>query len=103
MFCLHSPCLRAPLRNRFLHSLTTWSLGSSTLVRGFSNRADMSDLFVELTAPNGRKYTQPRGLFINNEFVPSKSGETITSINPRYQSQGVEFPTANRSAAMRAR
>lgn len=44
----------------------------------------MSDLFVELTAPNGRKYTQPRGLFINNEFVKSKSGETITSINPRY-------------------
>ncbi|KAF2271644.1 aldehyde dehydrogenase-like protein [Westerdykella ornata] len=42
----------------------------------------MSDLFVELTAPNGRKYTQPRGLFINNEFVKSKSGETITSINP---------------------
>jgi aldehyde dehydrogenase (NAD+) len=44
----------------------------------------MSDLFVELTAPNGRKYQQPRGLFINNEFVKSKSGETITSINPRY-------------------
>jgi aldehyde dehydrogenase (NAD+) len=43
----------------------------------------MSDLLVELTAPNGRKYKQPRGLFINNEFVASKSGETITSINPR--------------------
>lgn len=43
----------------------------------------MSDLFVELTAPNGHKYKQPRGLFINNEFVKSKSGETITSINPR--------------------
>lgn len=42
----------------------------------------MSDLFVELTAPNGKKYTQPRGLFINNEFVKSKSGETITSISP---------------------
>ncbi|KAF2709749.1 aldehyde dehydrogenase-like protein [Pleomassaria siparia CBS 279.74] len=42
----------------------------------------MSDLFVELTAPNGRKYSQPRGLFINNEFVKSKSGETISTINP---------------------
>ncbi|KAF2786179.1 aldehyde dehydrogenase-like protein [Melanomma pulvis-pyrius CBS 109.77] len=42
----------------------------------------MSDLFVELTAPNGVKYSQPRGLFINNEFVKSKSGETITTINP---------------------
>ncbi|KAH7405843.1 aldehyde dehydrogenase-like protein [Phaeosphaeria sp. MPI-PUGE-AT-0046c] len=47
----------------------------------------MSDLFVELTAPNGRKYQQPRGLFINNEFVKSKSGETITSINPSDESE----------------
>ena len=42
----------------------------------------MADLSVELTAPNGRKYTQPIGLFINNEFVKSKSGEKITTINP---------------------
>jgi aldehyde dehydrogenase (NAD+) len=42
----------------------------------------MSDLSVELTAPNGRKYTQPLGLFVNNEFFKSKSGEKITSINP---------------------
>ncbi|KAI4122646.1 MAG: hypothetical protein LQ338_005694 [Usnochroma carphineum] len=41
-----------------------------------------SDLSVELTAPNGHKYTQPTGLFINNDFVKSKSGEKITSINP---------------------
>lgn len=44
----------------------------------------MSNLSVQLTAPNGRSYTQPIGLFINNEFVPSKSGEKITSINPSY-------------------
>lgn len=43
----------------------------------------MSSLSVDLTAPNGRKYTQPIGLFINNEFVPSKSGEKLASINPR--------------------
>jgi len=47
----------------------------------------MSGLFVELTAPNGRKYSQPRGLFINNEFVKSRSGETITSINPSDESE----------------
>ena len=41
-------------------------------------------LSVELTAPNGRKYTQPQGLFINNEFVAAKSGEKIVSINPTY-------------------
>ncbi|PLN82410.1 aldehyde dehydrogenase [Aspergillus taichungensis] len=42
----------------------------------------MSNLSVQLTAPNGRSYAQPIGLFINNEFVPSKSGEKIASINP---------------------
>lgn len=42
------------------------------------------DLVVELTAPNGRKYQQPTGLFINNEFVKSKSGGKITTINPTY-------------------
>jgi aldehyde dehydrogenase (NAD(P)+) len=46
----------------------------------------MSDLSVQLTAPNGRSYAQPIGLFINNEFVPSKSGEKITTINPSYVS-----------------
>ncbi|KAI4724525.1 aldehyde dehydrogenase-like protein [Aureobasidium sp. EXF-10728] len=40
----------------------------------------MSDLYVDLTAPNGKKYQQPLGLFINNEFVRAKSGATITSI-----------------------
>ncbi|KAL6716442.1 mitochondrial aldehyde dehydrogenase [Lecanora helva] len=42
----------------------------------------MSDLFVNLKAPNGRQYKQPLGLFINNEFVKSSSGDKITSINP---------------------
>lgn len=37
---------------------------------------------VELTAPNGKKWTQPLGLFINNEFVKSSNGQKITSINP---------------------
>ena len=49
--------------------------------RRFSSTT-MSDLSVELIAPNGVKYTQPTGLFINNEWVKSKSGEKITTINP---------------------
>lgn len=44
----------------------------------------MSNISVQLTAPNGRTYTQPIGLFINNEFVPSKSGDKFPSINPSY-------------------
>ncbi|KAK0711200.1 aldehyde dehydrogenase domain-containing protein [Lasiosphaeris hirsuta] len=37
---------------------------------------------VELTAPNGKKWTQPLGLFINNEFVKSNNDSKIVSINP---------------------
>ncbi|KAH7044663.1 aldehyde dehydrogenase domain-containing protein [Macrophomina phaseolina] len=47
----------------------------------------MSDLFTELTAPNGLQYTQPLGLFINNEFVPSKSGKKIASIDPATENE----------------
>ena len=39
-------------------------------------------LDVQLTAPNGRTYKQPTGLFINNEWVKSSNGKTIASINP---------------------
>ncbi|KAI0116975.1 aldehyde dehydrogenase [Daldinia grandis] len=42
----------------------------------------MADLKVDLTAPNGKKFTLPTGLFINNEFVKSSSGAKIASINP---------------------
>ncbi len=49
--------------------------------------ATMSDLTVELTAPNGVKYTQPTGLFINNEWVASSKGNKITSINPTDESE----------------
>ena len=44
----------------------------------------MSDLSIELTAPNGRKYVQPIGLFINNEWVKSSNGQKLTSINPTH-------------------
>lgn len=47
----------------------------------------MSDLVVNLTAPNGTKIELPTGLFINNEFVKAKSGEKITSISPSYVHQ----------------
>ncbi|KAK7187856.1 hypothetical protein DPSP01_010901 [Paraphaeosphaeria sporulosa] len=37
---------------------------------------------IELKAPNGATWTQPTGLFINNEFVAAKSGEMLETINP---------------------
>lgn len=55
----------------------------------------MSDLSVQLTAPNGVTYTQPTGLFINGEFVKAAKGGTITSIDPAL------VPPPPRSPALR--
>ncbi|GLB03126.1 mitochondrial aldehyde dehydrogenase [Aspergillus tubingensis] len=52
-----------------------------------SSSITMSDLSVQLTAPNGRTYAQPVGLFINNEFVASKSGEKFATINPSNEAE----------------
>jgi aldehyde dehydrogenase (NAD(P)+) len=41
-----------------------------------------SDLFVDITLPNGKIYKQPIGLFINNEFVAAKTGEFIETVDP---------------------
>ncbi|SPO06409.1 probable aldehyde dehydrogenase [Cephalotrichum gorgonifer] len=49
---------------------------------------------VELTAPNGTRYTQPTGLFINGEFVNAVKGGTITSEDP-----ATETPIATVQAA----
>ncbi|KAF2859035.1 aldehyde dehydrogenase-like protein [Piedraia hortae CBS 480.64] len=51
-------------------------------------------LTVDLTAPNGTKYTQPIGLFINNEWVPSSNNEKLTSINPTDESEIVSVYAA---------
>src|SRR5277367_2359690 len=37
---------------------------------------------ANITLPSGKKYTQPTGLFINNEFIKAKSGKTFEAINP---------------------
>jgi len=39
-------------------------------------------LFEKITAPNGQKYEQPLGLFINGEVVAASGGKTIASIDP---------------------
>lgn len=62
--------------------LRVWSLSPKTTPSQIVLFGTMGNLSVELTAPNGVKYTQPTGLFINNEFVKATSGQTITSIDP---------------------
>lgn len=54
--------------------------------RPFHSSRIMSDLMLSLTAPNGRQYSQPIGLFINNEFVTSKAGNKFGTISPAYVS-----------------
>ncbi|OKL59291.1 Aldehyde dehydrogenase [Talaromyces atroroseus] len=39
-------------------------------------------LSQEITLPNGIKYEQPLGLFINNEFVKGVDGKTFETVNP---------------------
>lgn len=72
-----SPLSRPPRRIFLLVTLRPFSHNTSQL-----QHSKMADLKVELTAPNGKKITLPTGLFINNEFVKSSSGDKITSINP---------------------
>lgn len=44
----------------------------------------MAQLSVQLTAPNGQTWSQPIGLFINNEFVESQKGDKLVTIDPAY-------------------
>ena len=37
---------------------------------------------IDLALPNGKKYSQPIGLFINNKFVSADSGKKFDTINP---------------------
>jgi aldehyde dehydrogenase (NAD(P)+) len=38
---------------------------------------------LQITLPNGVKYDQPTGLFIDNEFVPA-SGDDFAVVDPTY-------------------
>ncbi|KAF4982066.1 hypothetical protein FZEAL_2253 [Fusarium zealandicum] len=55
----------------------------------------MTGLFVNLEAPNGVKYKQPTGLFINNEFVPGSATQKITSIDPATEKEIATVDAAN--------
>ncbi|KAK2594949.1 mitochondrial aldehyde dehydrogenase [Conoideocrella luteorostrata] len=41
-----------------------------------------SSLEEQLTAPNGKTWTQPLGLFVGNEFTSSTKNKTISTVNP---------------------
>jgi len=89
MSLISLPSLLARQRSIF-SSFRTIALNHSQVTRAttvFIQSRAMASLTVELTAPNGRKYTQPTGLFINNEWVASSKGNKIASINPANESE----------------
>ncbi|KAF3388433.1 Aldehyde dehydrogenase [Penicillium rolfsii] len=59
-------------------------------------------LSVDIVTPNGHRYTQPTGLFINNEFVSASSGQTITSLDPATDKAIATVEAANASDVDRA-
>ncbi|KAG6006655.1 hypothetical protein E4U21_006800 [Claviceps maximensis] len=66
-------CCPAPFRSsRRSRSRSISSSGSGSL----------PESHVHLTAPNGRCWTQPRGLFIDNEFTNPATAGSIATINP---------------------
>lgn len=77
---VHTVPLRPLTRSRCRPSIAP-PLGR-TITTTQKRYSTMSDLYVDLEAPNGVKYKQPTGLFINNEFVPGSSTQKITSIDP---------------------
>lgn len=79
---LRGSCCRLVLVSHVLKSARLFLFPSQLQDCSSSFHNMTSDLFIVLKAPNGREYKQPVGLFINNEFVKSKSEEKITSINP---------------------
>lgn len=58
------------------------SITSRPLLRNTFATRTTEPLSVPLIAPNGLKYNQPTGLFINNTWEPSLGNTKITSINP---------------------
>ncbi|KAI1620193.1 aldehyde dehydrogenase domain-containing protein [Exophiala viscosa] len=50
---------------------------------------------VELSLPNGHKYEQPVGLFIDNQFVKSSSGKTFETIDPSTEEKIVDLYEAD--------
>lgn len=52
-------------------------------------------LHVDITLPNGIKYEQPVGLFINNEFVKSSLGKTFAVTSPLTEEEVTHIYEAN--------
>ncbi|CZS82438.1 hypothetical protein SNK03_007013 [Fusarium graminearum] len=89
---VHSVPLRPLTRSQGRLPISLLARSATTPQKHYST---MSDLYVNLEAPNGVKYRQPTGLFINNEFVPGSSTQKITSIDPATEKEIATVHAAN--------
>lgn len=76
--------IRVCTRQVPLRSLSSsYSIPFSSSPRALSSYTKpIPKMEVELTAPNGKKWSQPLGLLINGEFVKSSNEQKIATINP---------------------
>ncbi|KAK6592113.1 aldehyde dehydrogenase (NAD+) [Botrytis cinerea] len=86
------PPLQSYLRNTAFRRFSRSSSAAPRVKTEFSSKPSVLPLrpyhrFFSTYCPNGKKYTQPTGLFINNEWVKSSTGQKITSINPSDESE----------------
>ena len=51
---------------------------------------------VPVTLPNGLKYNQPTGLFINNQFIKAQGGKTLKVENPSTEEVFVEVQSGSK-------
>ncbi|KAH7181019.1 aldehyde dehydrogenase 1 family, member A1 [Fusarium sp. MPI-SDFR-AT-0072] len=55
----------------------------------------MAPVIIDFSAPNGHKWKQTVGLFINNEFVESKDASTLAVVNPATEEEIAPVALAN--------
>ncbi|GMM56317.1 aldehyde dehydrogenase (NAD(P)(+)) [Maudiozyma humilis] len=76
---LHTSCLRSAVRSG---ACARGALAQRYVLRLYSSAVAGTPLSVPITLPNGTTYTQPTGLFIDGDFVPSADNRTTEVADP---------------------
>ncbi|KAH9238697.1 hypothetical protein K456DRAFT_1886536 [Colletotrichum gloeosporioides 23] len=72
----------APCRRRRPLGAAPWPCTQLPLPASFSTSRTSTPSAADISAPNGRSWSQPTGLFIGNEFVESADGSLLSTVNP---------------------
>lgn len=82
LFTSHHHQLSLPTRIIRISSFQASRFSTSAPSHFATTLPAFNTMDVELSAPNGKKWTQPLGLFVNNEFVKSSNDQKLATINP---------------------